>query len=156
SANNWNITNLSRTGISICNTTHATGYSQAVNTNTYPPLMRVASGNYSLWNSNEVWQCQWSQEQSSTNSGNVPGNYANSNGNRAAQSCIMASAENPSNSCSATGLCASTTGAAKGNPDYTVRVAACVGVQGGNNLNGEENCKQYTNGNYKPIGLLQK
>jgi type IV pilus assembly protein PilY1 len=154
---NSNITNLSRTGISICNTTDAnTGYSQAINTATNAPLMRIASGNYALWNSNEVWQCQWRQEHSGTNTGNVPApGYANSNGNRALQSFIPASAENPSNVCTETGLCASTTGAAKTAPDYTVRVAACVGVQSGNNLNGEEKCKQYPNGNHKPIGLLQ-
>jgi len=149
----WTVTNLSRTGISICNTTlNATAgatYSQQVVTASSPPLIRVAKGNYSLWSANERWQCRFFSEKSGTNNGNVTPNYANSNGNRAAQSQISASAENPSNSCTSTGLCVGTS------PDYVARVAACVGVQSSNNLNGEERCKQYTNGNFKPAGLLQ-
>ncbi|WP_237064383.1 pilus assembly protein [Microbulbifer zhoushanensis] len=43
-------------GITFCNTTSGSGFSQSVNS---PPLLRVAKGNYSLWASNERWQCRW-------------------------------------------------------------------------------------------------
>ena len=148
--NTWTVTNLSRTGISFCNTTtSATTYSQNVVTANDPPRIRATQGNYALWSANERWQCRFYEEKSNTNGGNT--GYANSNGNRALQSQLNASAENPSNSCASTGLCV----AGKANPDYYARVQACVGVVSGNNLNGEEKCKQYPGGNYKPIGLLQ-
>ena len=58
------MTNLSRTGISICNTTingnlsSPNNYSQNVNTANNPPLIRVVQGNYALWSANERWQCR--------------------------------------------------------------------------------------------------
>ncbi|WP_331344274.1 pilus assembly protein [Cellvibrio sp. UBA7661] len=48
------------TGITICNTTAdtdtATNMSQLLKS---PPLLRVVKGNYSLWASNERWQCRF-------------------------------------------------------------------------------------------------
>ncbi len=93
---------------------------------TDPPLMRIASGDYALWAANERWQCRWSEEKSA------------SNGNTAASGLSSASS-NPS------------TGDGLGEVDYVVRVEAC-----NSSLLGEENCKRYPDGNYKPIGLLQE
>lgn len=64
------------TGITICNTTDPAtrSLSQSVNA---PPLMRVVPGNYSLWASNERWQCRYGNY----GNGNVPertGLYARS------------------------------------------------------------------------------
>jgi type IV pilus assembly protein PilY1 len=139
--NSWNVTNLSRTGISICNTTlgSSSGANQLSHTNTNPPLIRVAQGNFQLWNANERWQCSWSEERS-----NTLGGGPRSNGNQAALSEISASAENPSRTRHGLG-----TGVAQG--EYLARVQACV-----SGLFGTERCKQYPGGNYKPIGLLQE
>lgn len=55
-------------GLTICNTTEPSGrnvYSQNV---TAPPIMRVAAGNYSLWASNETWQCRWNTGSNGNNS----------------------------------------------------------------------------------------
>ncbi|MCC7484308.1 MAG: hypothetical protein IT529_04915 [Burkholderiales bacterium] len=139
----WNVTNLSRTGISFCNLT--TGAGAAANalsqTNSNPPLIRVAQGNFQLWNANERYQCYWSGERSNLQSGF---GGVRSNGNQASLSEIHASAENPSQAANGLG-----TGSAQG--EYIVRVQACV-----TGLFGTERCKQYPNGNYKPIGLLQE
>ncbi len=134
----WNVTNLSAAGISFCNMTKATGASQST---TAPPLIRVANGNFGLWNANERWQCQWFEEQNNLQSGF---GGVRSNGNQSALSEIAASAENPSQTSHGLG-----TGSAKG--EYIARVQACVSVA----LTGKEKCQQYPSGNYKPIGLLQ-
>lgn len=136
SYSDWQLTNLSRTGISFCNTTYAnTGDSQNVNN---PPLMRVAQGNFALWSANEVTQCEWFDEDNNKQSGFTGG--FRSNGNRAALSGINASAENPDDEIH--GL---------GQKDYIVRLEACV-----TGLIGGEKCKKYPDGNYKPVGLLQE
>ena len=112
-------------GLTICNTTvnNSSAVSEDV---TDPPLLRVASGNYSLWASNERWQCRWSGEEAVSNA-NVP-----------ASSGINAFSSSPDSTTN--GL---------GNPDYIVKVRVCVaGLL-------EGNCKRYPNGNYKPTGLLQ-
>ena len=117
--------NRVKNGITICNTTvSSTALSQNV---TDPPLLRVASGNYSLWAANERWQCRWKGEKDASNS------------NDPAQSGIYAYANNPTLGTNSLG-----------NGDYNVRVKVCVtGYR-------ESNCVQYPNGNYKPTGLLQK
>ncbi len=52
----WTLTNHTRKGVTLCNTTYtSTGYSQSI---TAPPLIRVALGDYSLWNANEQYQCR--------------------------------------------------------------------------------------------------
>lgn len=142
---NWMITNFSDTGMSFCNLTTGSTTSGNVDsrssTNTRPPLIRVARGNYTLWGANERWQCMWSEERS-----NLQGGFAGgllSNGNQGTLSELQASAENPSRTTKGLG-----TGSAVG--EYIARVQACVP-----SLIGNEKCKQYPNGNYKPVGLLQ-
>ncbi len=125
--------NTKDTGLTICNTTlGGSARSQYV---TNPPLLRVARGNYSLWASNERWQCRWSDEKYALN---------------AASDDVIAAA----------GIYAY-----HGNPgdekklevndvkgDFNVRVKVCVsGLE-------EANCTQYpTVGSAKkPTGLLQK
>lgn len=142
---NWTITNLTRTGLSICNTTVQGGSTNRSQTNTAPPLIRVQTGNYALWASNESLQCLWAEEKS-----NSQGSFADgflSNGNRAAFSGLGSASENPT----------------KGNgtqgtdwDELIARVQVCV-----SGLIGAENCKQYPDNTlasnpYKPIGLLQK
>lgn len=145
SRNDWEVENLSQTGISFCNLTKGDNSGSSVNryshSNTNPPLVRVAKGNFALWGANERWQCYWSGEKSNLQSG-FSGGFR-SNGNRAFLSGLNASAENPEQSSHGQG-----TGSGTG--EYYVRVQACVP-----GLLGEERCKQYPSGNYKPIGLLQ-
>ena len=99
SSKEWNLTNLSRTGLTFCNTTVASGLSQSV---TDPPLLRVAQGNYALWAANERWQCRWGEEKAASNANNV------------ATSGLFANDRNPVKA--SVGL---------GNNDYTVRVKVC-------------------------------
>lgn len=112
--------------LTICNTT--VNNSSAFSQDvTDPPLLRVAQGNYSLWAANERWQCRWSEEKSA------------SNGNDPVVTGYDAASSNPSKASKALG-----------EGDYTVRVQVCV-----SGLIGNEECKRYPNGNYKPTGLLQ-
>lgn len=136
--NQWTIENLSQTGISLCNLTEKdiNLYSQY---NTNPPMLRVAHGNYALWNANERRQCYWSEEYN-----NLQGSgLGNSNGNQAFFSGLSASAENPPQT---HGL---GTGYQGQKGEYVVRVEACK-----DGLLGQEKCKTYGT-SHKPIGLLQ-
>jgi len=143
--NLWDIINHTRTGITICNTTFKTGLagkqshvSDVVNT---PPLSRVALGNYSFWSAGEVNQCLWEEED-----GNNPLPGGNGmNYNNPVLSDIPAAQDRPYKAY--VGV-ADTNGALLG--DFVARVQACVP-----GLLGEEKCKLYPYGNYKPIGLLQ-
>jgi type IV pilus assembly protein PilY1 len=133
----WTITNLSRTGLTFCNTTIQDASNTLSQTTTSPPLIRAAKGNYALWGSNEKRQCLWTNERNNLQNGFFDGLL--SNGNRAALSGLNSSAENPDQ--------AST---------FNARVQVCVS----GNI-GSENCKQYpdaqlTTNPYKPVGLLQK
>jgi type IV pilus assembly protein PilY1 len=131
-------------GITLCNTTlgsnsGANRYSQ---TNTNPPLIRVAFGDFSLWNANERWQCYWDEEKSA------------SNGNSFAITGLSASPRNPQrDDYTISGVVYERQGLINGSagPDYVVRVDACV-----SGLFGTERCSPYPNGNSKPIGLLQE
>jgi type IV pilus assembly protein PilY1 len=114
-------------GITLCNTTEATGVvSQNVNTSTFPPLIRAAKGDYSLWAANESWQCRWKEDV------NV------SNGNTFALSGMNAQSATPNEGDS-------------DSEEYIARVQVCVG----DDLEGGETCKNYTS-NLKPTGLLQE
>jgi len=120
-------------GVTICSITQATAGNSS-QTTTVPPMMRVASGNRSLWAANERRQCSWADEF---------GNNANSN--NAAISGIAASASDPPN---AAILAAS--GAVR---HFNVRVEVCdPDHTAPQNL---ENCTAYGE-NLKPEGLLQK
>lgn len=98
-----------------------------------PPLMKVIKGNYSLWASNERWQCTWSA------SSPVGDNHGADNGNVPAVSGVNAYASSPSY---ASGL---------GLKEYVVRIQACVP-----GLENTDYCKKYPGGNLKPVGLFQK
>lgn len=148
--NNWKIFNWTQTGLTLCNTTlgATSGGDQKSQTNTKPPLMRAAIGNFSLWNANERWQCMWREETTSPGEATGALDSARTNGNRAALSGNYASTLGPNKTSSASGRV--TNGANGANSDYIVRVNACV-----TGALGEEKCASYPNGNYKPIGLLQ-
>jgi type IV pilus assembly protein PilY1 len=135
----WRITNLSQTGISVCNTTIGSGMSQ---NSKKPPLMRVVKGDYALWSANEGVQCQWYDDDHNGQS-SFEGGFR-SNGNRAALSGLYASAENPDQDYVALG-----NGADDG--VFHVAVEACVP-----GLIAHAQCKKYPDGDYKPTGLLQK
>ena len=141
---NWTLQNLSQTGITLCNLTPGDNSGSSANrysdTNTNPPYIRVAKGNFALWTANERWQAYWSEQKSNTQSGFTDG--FRSNGNKAYLSGLNASAENPSQTTHGLG-----TGSAQG--EYIARVEACV-----SGLIGDEKCKQYGS-SWKPIGLLQ-
>ncbi|MGD8177231.1 pilus assembly protein [Marinimicrobium sp. ARAG 43.8] len=120
-------------GITICNTTEPGNRNQLSQDVTAPPLMRVARGNFSLWASNERWQCRWRN--------NVGGDQGK-NDNNFSYSGINAHSESPY------------TSRRLGGRDLHVRVSVCV-----NNLIDEtnnENCSGYDNGLQKPAGLLQE
>ncbi|SMP63946.1 type IV pilus assembly protein PilY1 [Desulfonatronum zhilinae] len=138
--NNWSIANNSRQGISFCNTTFASNgtFSQNVTT---PPLIRIASGNYSLWTANERHQCRWYEELNRMTGHDQMriGELNFSNGNDFSATGIPANSDNPVRL--QVGL---------GQHNYNVRVQACVA-----GLVGTERCKEYPDGNLKPIGLLQ-
>lgn len=132
------LTPFSAREITLCNTTYAngTGVDKWSHTTTQPPLIRVAQGNYQLWNANERWQCQWSEDRKTDNqikASVMPG----------------VSAANPSRA--AQGLQSGGSG-----PDYVVRVKVCDPAQQGS---GSEKCVAYTSDAgktvYKPTGLLQ-
>lgn len=140
----WRIFDLTQTSATICNTTlgnnvgnisgiasNATANGDS-HTNTNPPIMRVARGDYQLWNANERWQCYWSEEKSA------------SNGNNVAVTGLGAGSSNPSKANNGVNISGS-------GPDFVVRVAACMP-----GLIGKENCGNYPSGNYKPVGLLHE
>jgi type IV pilus assembly protein PilY1 len=147
----WTIVNHSAAGISFCNvtvgSTAAGNANSRSSTNTNPPLMRVAQGNFALWNANERWQCQWFDERN-----NIQGGFAGglrSNGNQAVLSEIGASAENPSQGTHGLSWPNTVDG------EYNVRVKVCdPGLF--DPATNREKCKRYPNGNLKPIGLLQE
>jgi Tfp pilus tip-associated adhesin PilY1 len=135
----WDITNLTRTGVTFCNVnyTSETVFSENV-TDANPPLIRTAEGNYAFWDAGEVHQCLWEDED--------PGDRGK-NYNNPEYSGFTAAQDNPYKS---VGL---------GEKDYVAKVQVCVDLDGDGkytSADGSENCKQYKHGNYKPIGLLQE
>jgi type IV pilus assembly protein PilY1 len=127
----WRFRNVSKQSVTLCNATVGDSTAWSYN-NTKPPLMRVARGNYQLWNANERWQCYWSEEQSASNANNI------------AKTGLGAASSNPSKA---------TFGVVIGSdgPDFNVRVSSCV-----TGKVGKERCKLYPSGNLKPIGLLHE
>lgn len=138
----WTLENLSQTGITLANLTKGAtfGVNRYSDTNTNPPIIRVAQGNFALWTANERWQGYWSGEKSNQQSGFTGG--FRSNGNKAYLSGLNSSGENPSQSTHGLG-----SGSAAG--EYVVRIEVANSAWLGN-----EKVKQYGS-TYKPIGLLQ-
>ncbi len=138
--NAWNITNHTRIGITICNTTFKAGLtgemSHGAAVIATPPLIRVAQGNYALWAAGEVNQCLWENDDGN----NVFRGGNGMNYNNPATSGTTAAQDRPDK--------AAVGGAPYG--DFNARVQVCLP-----GLLGQEKCKQYPKGNYKPIGLLQ-
>ncbi len=147
------ITNLTRKdgGISLCNLTAApkitSNYSHTLSKTSYPPLIRVARGNYELWGANSNKQCQWSEEVSNSGSSF---DIVGSNGNNVALSGMAASAENPKKSNLGLG-----TGVSQG--EYYARVQVCKEdyIKPGTDEADLGKCKLYGS-SWKPVGLLQK
>ncbi|HYC48334.1 MAG TPA: PilC/PilY family type IV pilus protein [Thermoanaerobaculia bacterium] len=165
------INNLSSSGVTFCNVTPGSANAADPNsksqTNTNAPLMRVARGNFSLWNANERVQCLWGEERYNLQSGF--GGGLRSNGNQAALSGIgtetrsdtaqytevqNASAESP--------LRAVHAPAGPELGEFTVRVQVCVDDGGKLQVldmspqENKERCKRYPAGNIKPVGVLQE
>ena len=131
------IENDENSGLTICNTTMPSNYSRGtVNSSTVsdPPLMRVVKGNYQLWAANERYQCRFQGEDMDSGKGE------GLNQNDPAITGIYAYSDSPQ------------TSAQVGEGDYAVRVEVCKTEA----LLGNERCKRYPNGNYKPIGILQE
>jgi type IV pilus assembly protein PilY1 len=169
--NNWKAQNLTRTGLTICNATAgaSSGANAISHTNTNPPLMRVAAGNFMLWTTQERLQCAWrSDSPSGTGTFYAPTNEdldaqviygagQRTNGNRAAQSGLFAGTLAPSRAAGSGAIDAALgSGIAKG--DFVVRVEACKSEA----LIGTEKCRAYptTNATFpkgilKPVGMLQ-
>ncbi|WP_136808424.1 pilus assembly protein [Desulfosediminicola flagellatus] len=131
-----------KVGITLGNTTdvdmseYTNKYSEDYNE---PPLIKAVKGNYSLWASNERWQCTWATESTDSHSA--------SNGNDPSKSLIYAYSNSPN------------WDQKLGQGNYVARVQSCV-----SGLIGKEKCKSYPGTSatdssddvYKPIGLLQK
>ncbi|MBX9705801.1 MAG: hypothetical protein K5Q00_06050, partial [Gammaproteobacteria bacterium] len=139
------VTPFNEASLTICNATISSspngGPNRYSHTNTDRPLMRVARGDYSLWNSNERWQCYWTDEKGAAN-GNNTNTVANGG------TGLNASPSNPVRNTVGLG-----TGINVG--DYVVRVRVCD-QSGSLTLTTDEiaRCRQYSSGSRKPIGLL--
>ena len=124
-------------GVTLCNTTVSSNtFSQNV---TDPPLIRVAAGNFMLWNANERWQCRWIGEENT---------YNNQAGAPNDNATIFGGANPPA------GTPPNKTNNGLGLGDYIARVQVC-----NTNLIGNESCKPYSSGSlttFKPYGLLQQ
>jgi type IV pilus assembly protein PilY1 len=124
-------------GLTICNTTANTDGQNLSQNVTSPPLIRVAQGNYTLWAANERWQCRWGT-----------GNNGNSSGTTGIYS--SSSAPNTSDAAVEAAL-ASAIG------DYVARVEVCnASFYDEADAREVEDCKEYPDGNLKPVGLLQQ
>jgi len=106
---------LTKRGLTICNTSEPSDRSKMSQESMGAdlPLLRVAKGNFSLWASNERWQCRWG---------------TGSNDNNAANSGISAKSSAPGDSDKL------------GAGDYTVRVKVCGSTPSSSN---NEHCKVY-------------
>lgn len=144
------------TGITICNTSTpgTASYSQAATSAVGAlPLLRVARGNYSLWASNERWQCRWAATitAENLNQDNTEDNQEHgTNGNDPALSGIAAYSDSP--------IDADKLGTGYAAGEYVARVAVCVaGLLAMNSEQNNEKCVGYNNDTvYKPTGLLQE
>ena len=133
-----------RNGITLCNTTRKTN-NPGRELFSEPPLIRVATGNFSLWAANERWQCLWQEEN--------PG-PSSSDANRCTNSPGSTGCND--NDPALTGIAAFNRSPIRGSErlgdgDYEARVQVCVsGFASG------DRCKEYPDSTLKPIGLLQE
>lgn len=136
----WQVVNLSRRGVSFCNTTVATGASHGNDAINAPPLLKVARGDYSLWTANERWQCRWREDVSP----NIPErmrihNRQFANGNDVVSSGLWSNADMPRRN-------------EVREDEFVVRVEVCRA-----GLVGTERCQAYGPSDVlKPVGLLQE
>jgi type IV pilus assembly protein PilY1 len=155
-------TNTATSGITFCNSTTPTGtaigFSQVVSANSsVAPLLKVARGNFSLWASNAAVQCRW-DTRSNDNDASLSAIQAYSSSPKRSGSSIPKTTDNPTPPEDALDLA-----------DYAVRVSVCeskfVDIPKSEkdiinpsdlDLNNEEGCVKYPNGQFKPIGLLQE
>lgn len=107
--------NTNNSGITICNATSPSNRVASQNV-TSAPLMKVASGNYSLWASSEGWQCRWG---------------VGSSDNDPAISGIQAHVGSPGDN--------------QKLAELNVRVKVCTGASMINGTN-DENCRAYESG----------
>ena len=129
--------------ITLCNLSNGNGTAPSNNTVDAPSIY-VASGNQALWSASERWQCIWKEDLASKSTG---GGY---NGNDPAVTGFSASGDSPRRDTNGLG-----TGYAVGS--YTARVEVCkTGLTGGFTSDEDSRCKLYPQGDYKPVGLLQK
>lgn len=132
-------------GITICNTSDpgtATLSQAATSAAGARPLLLVARGNYSLWASNERWQCRWNSSISNTSNG--------INGNNATISGIDAYSSSP--------IDAHKLGTGSAAGEFVARVSVCVsGLLALNADKNNEKCLGYAGDTvFKPTGLLQE
>lgn len=127
-------TDVKDRGVTICNTTVSSGTNELSQDVDDPPLLRIAQGNFSLWASNERWQCRWRGDMSNSGQGK--------NGNNSSVTGINAHDDSPTKASDQLGQ-----------GDYNVRVQVCKdGLIGSDN---SENCRAYGS-SQKPSGLLQE
>jgi type IV pilus assembly protein PilY1 len=123
-------------GLTLCRrhqNPSSTTYSQST---TLLPVIRVARGDYMLWNMTEVRTCNWSGEINYTwktpTVSFMTSNYQGAGGPATHKSGVPSSSD-------------------AGSAEYTARVEVCK-----SGLIGEENCKLYGTTSYKPQGLLNE
>jgi type IV pilus assembly protein PilY1 len=144
STSDWQLENLSASGLTFCNTTFVAGGNST--TAAASPLIRVARGNTELWGASERWQCGFQGDKANITSG---GGFAaaGQNGNYFPLTGLRSNAESPPNN------------AAYKVADYTARIEACVNQSDATDTTAiwskREGCRAYGT-QWKPVGLLQK
>ena len=121
----------SDSGITICNTTDDNNRSGNSATENDPPIMKVVKGNYALWAAGERFQCTYRDD---SRIATVGGSGVNGN---SPSSLLQAYGNSPWSS------------------EQVYKLEVLVKVCVSEALLGTEDCKQYPDNNYKPVGLLQ-
>ncbi len=137
--NFYNSGNGKANGLTLCNTTVEAGSGKVYSQNSSsPPLLRAIRGNYGFWASSERFQCLYQSELNVFNKDGIGKNRLDNDEIDDMYSGWRDTfTDSPADN--------------KKAKDYIVRVEVCK-----SGFYTSEDCKQYPNGNYKPIGLLQK
>jgi type IV pilus assembly protein PilY1 len=139
----WQVENLSASGLTFCNTTLITSGNSTISN--AAPLIRVSRGNTELWAANERWQCGFQGDKASNSGGGFTA--SGQNGNYFPLSGLKSNAESPPNN---------TTYKVA---DYTARIQSCVDQSSTADPQAvwakREGCKAYGT-QWKPVGFLQK